>query len=129
MIDRFSEDELIQRTDRGNSGVINTIILNQAIADAVAEIDSYLVGQYALPITPPPAGLTRMCCDVARYFLYDDLAPEHVVARFDAVIKYLEQVAKGNIKFSFDASGGVISNTGTIKLSSDAVFFGRGTTY
>lgn len=129
MIDRFSEDELIQRTDHANTGVINTTVLNKSIADATAEIDSYLIGRYALPLTPQPAGLTRICCDIARYFLYDDAATEQVIARFEAVIKYLEQVAKGNIRLGFDTGGAAVPNSGTVKLSSDTAVFGSGTEY
>ena len=82
-----------------------------------------------LPLAAPPAGLTRICCDIARYFLYDDTAPDQVIARFEAVIKYLRQVANGNIKFGFDGAGAAVPSTGTVNLSSATATFGSGTDY
>jgi len=49
----------------------------------------------AFVLVPPPA-LTRFTCDVARYYLYDQVAPEHeVYVRFKAVEKSLQMLAEG----------------------------------
>jgi hypothetical protein len=44
----------------------------------------------------PPTQLTRVTCDLARYYLYDDIAPEHeVYLRYKAAERELLQIAEG----------------------------------
>jgi phage gp36-like protein len=95
LVDRFGEPELIQLTDRTNAGVVDTTVLGQAIADADAEIDSYLRARYPLPLLSVPAGLTRVACDIARYEMYDVAAPELVEKRFEQAIQFLKDIATG----------------------------------
>jgi len=104
LIDRFAEDELIQLTDRDNVGVIDTNVLDLAISDASAEIDSYLAA-YPLPLTVIPTGLTRIACNIARFYLYDDNAPEHIEKLYENSINYLKAVAQGKISLGVDSAG------------------------
>ena len=102
MIDRFGETELVQITnpeDR-SAETINDARLNQALADADAEIDGYLIGRYTLPLASTPVVLKRSACDIARYYLYDDRATEQVTKRYDGVVTFLKSVAKGDIALS-----------------------------
>lgn len=105
LIDRFSQVELIQLTDKGEppTGAIVVAVLNKALADADGEIDGYLVGVYQLPLPSVPKNLEMLACDIARYKLYDDRCPEHVQKRYDDAVKYLRSVAKGEISLSLDA--------------------------
>lgn len=122
MIDRFSEQELIELTDRDNLGDINDTVIAQAIDDASAEIDGYLV-KYTLPLVVVPRVLIRANCDIARYFLYDDEASEQVIRRYEAIIKYLTQVSKGVINIGPDASGEKPqANDGAIVQSGGRIF-------
>ncbi|SDH91923.1 DUF1320 domain-containing protein, partial [Roseospirillum parvum] len=41
--------------------------LGPALADATALIDGYLRGRYALPLSPVPALVTALACDLARF--------------------------------------------------------------
>jgi len=106
MVSRFSEIELVQLTDQDNLGIIDDTVLSLAIDDASAEIDSYL-GNYTLPLVTVPLSLTRIACDIARYYLYDDMLPAEgvVVKRFEAALKFLISVAKGDISLGVDDSG------------------------
>ena len=99
MIDRFGEQELIERTDRADppTGKIVARVLDQALSDAADLIDGYLAGRYALPLTATPPLLTQIACDLARYDLYDDLASEHVIHRRKGAIRNLEKIADGKI--------------------------------
>lgn len=124
LIDRFGEDELIQLTDRANLGVIDDTVLNQAIADADAEINGYLAN-YSLPLTTVPTVLVRGACDIARYFLYDDAATEQVTKRYEAVLKFLGQVAKGVISLGIDASGNKPTPSDGAVMESGGRVFGR----
>lgn len=122
MIDRFSEVELVQLTDRGNvrADRIVDAVLNRALDDASAEIDGYLAGRYTLPLSPVPANLALICCDIARYRLQHNEAAEAVRERYAAAIKFLTKVATGEIQLGATALGqppasaaqGVVFNTG-----------------
>lgn len=112
LITRFSEAELIQLTDRPdrsdpeNAGTIDSSVLNQAIADADAEINSYLTA-YPLPLAVVPANLLRIACDITRYYLYDDQMIEPVQKRYKDAIDWLKLVAAGKIALPPDTLGNV----------------------
>lgn len=125
LIDRFDENELIQLTDRDNLGAINTAVLGQAIADARAEIDGYLAGRHDLPLASVPVVLVRSACDIARYYLYDNAVTEQVEKRYDAVIRFLEQVSRGKISLGVDSSGAAPEPSDGAQMQSGGRIFGR----
>lgn len=121
---RFQERELIQLTDISNTGAIDYAVIEAAISDAGAEIDGYL-SAYPLPLSVIPASLTLKCCDIARYYLYDDHAPEHVEKRYERAIKYLEQVARGAIGLGIDDAGNQPETENSALMESGGRVFGR----
>ena len=112
MTARFGERELIQLTDPDLQAV-QTDRAERAIADAQAFADAFVGVAYRLPLAGcakpapvpgdpqavelvPPPQLTRIVCDVARYYLYDDLAPEsEVYRRFKQATAELQAIADG----------------------------------
>ena len=80
--------------------MIDDVALAQAIADADAEIDSYLVTHIALPITNPSDFLVRKACDMVRFYLYDIGAIKPVEVRYKAAIDFLSGVATGSTALS-----------------------------
>lgn len=102
MINRFGESELVELTDTIGAGVINEAILQLAISDAENLIDAKLRGRYTLPIAPAQPALTRIACDLARYFLYDDAAPEQVKDRYAAAMRELRDYATGVSQLDVD---------------------------
>ncbi|MCE9679613.1 DUF1320 domain-containing protein [Shewanella sp. AS1] len=106
MIARFGEQELIALTDRdGTAGGVVMTVLDTAIADASAIIDGYLAGRYALPLANPLPVLARLCCDMARYGLYDDAVSDAVAKRNDDAVRFLEKVAQGSITLGVSSEG------------------------
>lgn len=113
MIARVTERELIELTDLENipPSTVDTARVEVKIGDAQAFVDGYVGQVYRLPLRgcakPPavpggpieyaaPPVLTRLVCDVARYYLHDDLAPENeVYRRYKAAVKELEAIATG----------------------------------
>lgn len=107
LIDRFGERELIELTDPQDLAVVNAARVAQKIDDAQALADGYLARVYALPLTGcvkpvgvgatelvAPPQLTRIVADIARYYLYDDLAPEaEVYRRFKSACAELVAIA------------------------------------
>lgn len=130
MMDRFGEQELIQLTDRdGSSGAIVQDVLDQAIADAAAEIDSYLGARYELPLSNPPAVLTRIACDLARYQLHDHGIEEErsvVVARRNDAVQWLRRVSTGEVSLGVGSGADAPASSDTASIESDGRVFGRG---
>jgi phage gp36-like protein len=106
MIDRFGNAELVQLTDRElpATGAIVDAVLNKALADANAEIDGYLVGQYQLPLASVPANLELLASDIALYRLFKDRATEEVRQRYDDAVKYLRDVGQGKLSLGLDSA-------------------------
>ena len=125
MIDRFGLDEMIQLTDRAHAGVIDQTVLAQAIADAEAEIDSYLT-LYNLPLSTIPSNFERIASDITRYYLYDILMATHVQLRYDACIRYLKEVSDGRISLGPDNSGTVAQEAlSLVQITSSPSVFSR----
>jgi phage gp36-like protein len=112
MVERYGEREMVALTDRDGTGEANTSLLNRSISDAVAFVDGFVGRVYKLPLTgcaqpvttvgapvqyvAPPV-LTRIACDLARYYLYTDLPDEHeVTRRHKQVIAELKALADGS---------------------------------
>ena len=94
LIARGWGEEIAGLSDKAGElgGDINEAILNQAIADACAKIDSYLVGLIELPIATPSDYVVRCACDMTRFYLYDIGVIENVRKAYDEAIAFFEQV-------------------------------------
>ncbi len=124
MISRFGEEEIRLLTDRdGSTGAIVDAVLDQVLADASAEIDGYIGGRYRLPLVTVPDVLVRLCCDMARYLLNDERAPEQLQKRYEAATRFLTKLGTGELSLGvLDASDtGPSSNTAEIQ-SAGSVF-------
>lgn len=95
---RFGSEVIAQRSDRINGSVIDAAVVSKALADADAEIDSYLAVRYQLPLAATPAVLVRVASDVALYRLYaPDPAPEHVRTGYEDAVRDLKRCADGTL--------------------------------
>ncbi|MDR2186863.1 MAG: DUF1320 domain-containing protein [Azonexus sp.] len=118
MMERFGEAEVVQLTDRASSDVAH-----QALADATAEIDIYLSNRYRLPLDPIAPVIRRVACDIARYRLYDNAAPEEVRRRYEDAIRLLKALADGTA--SLGLPGVVEPNGEAVVVSPGHKVFGR----
>jgi phage gp36-like protein len=74
LVDRFGNTELIQLTDKDpHTGAVNAVLLQAAIDDAAAEIDTYLAKCFVMPIAGTVQLFKKWNCDIARYRLYDSV--------------------------------------------------------
>ena len=107
MVDRFGAAELVQLTDRSATptGEYDSGLIEQAIADAEAEINAYLASRYALPLAEVPATLTRLACNIARYHLYGASLSEEVTKRYDASVAFLKSVSRGDAVIGVSSAG------------------------
>jgi len=126
MIDRFGEQELVELTDRVGVGRVDGAVLARALEDADGEINGYLATRYTLPLSPVPLVLTRLACDIARYFLYEDRASEAVRTRYQDAIKFLRGVSDGSITLGVDASNNAPAESRGPQFDSGGRVFTRG---
>lgn len=123
--DRYGDDELIQLTDRANLGTIDQAVIDRAISDADGEIDSYLGGRFDAPLDPVTKSLTRIACDITRYYLYDDAATDTVSKRYDDAVKFIKAIGKGDISIGVDASGAAQESESLATMESGGNVFNR----
>lgn len=70
--------------------------IDQALADADAEINSYLGGRYEVPITgAAPERIIAIACDIARYRLFGVNSEGEPLDRYKAAIAWLRDVRAG----------------------------------
>lgn len=127
MVSRYGQQDMVLLSWREGvaDGEINQPVIEQAIADATAEINGYIGGRYELPLIQVPDVLVRHCCDIARYLLGGDRTPEAVQKRYDSVISYLVKVGKGELSLGL-AEGTPASPSDTIAIiQSDGQIFNR----
>jgi phage gp36-like protein len=92
------EDMLIQLTDDENTGAVATNRVEEAIGQADAEIDSYLAGEYAVPLNPVPEIARKCSVDMAAYNLYSrrvEEIPETRSERYRNAVALLINIARG----------------------------------
>jgi phage gp36-like protein len=99
MTARYPNRDLVQLTNEDpTQTTVNTAFLSTFLGDASDEIDAYLEARFALPLTDPPAILTRLCCEIAMYHL-NALRPIHDLAfakeLYEKDIAFLKEVSDG----------------------------------
>lgn len=99
LVDRFGNDALLIAADRDGDGMVDADVVDQALADADAEIDTYVGQQYKLPLTTVPRILTKLAVDIAFDTLSPeaDTATEHRRTRREKAIQLLKSIAKGEV--------------------------------
>jgi phage gp36-like protein len=99
------EDLIVQLTDDEATGSINQPRMEEAIAQADAEIDSYCGERYSVPFATVPDIVKKLSVDLAIYNLYSRLVrdmPEVRTERYRSSIRQLEAISKGNISLGVD---------------------------
>lgn len=98
MIECFGEREVLRLESMHQDGVQS---LNRALGDASERMNSYLSSRYGVPMVKT-GQLKLCCCNIARYFLYFEKATDEVKERYKDEIKWLENVASGKVKVTFN---------------------------
>jgi len=121
------EESIIELTDDEDLGGVNQARVDEAIAQADAEIDSYCGGRYSVPFTTVPDIVKKISVDIAIYNLYSrkvEEIPDTREQRYKNAIRQLEGIAKGIISIGEDpepaapGEGGVETN----KTNDDRTF-------
>jgi phage gp36-like protein len=94
------EDSLLQLTDDENLGAVDQARVEEAVAQADAEIDSYIGGRYGVPLSTVPGVVKKMSVDIAIYNLYSrrvEEMPEVRKDRYRSAVDQLKLIAKGTV--------------------------------
>lgn len=129
LIAAFGEPEIRQLSDRNRppAGAVDPVVVNSAIDDAVAEINMYLEGRGLLPLKTVPETLRRMCCDIARYYLYQNPRDDSPVStRYRQRVKQLEGIANGKLSLGLDKAGEVQKPDDTVMFEPGRNMFNNG---
>lgn len=104
--DAYGESEMLQLSDRDGDGFADAAVVAAVLARADSLIDGYLATRYALPLTPPyPPVVVAIACELARYWLFDDAAPDRVKDGYDQAIAWLKDVSAGRAALMLPAAG------------------------
>ncbi len=106
------------------SGVnVDVAIVARELDYASAVIDGYLAARYALPLPAVPDLLVGLCCDLVRYALYTDAAPDIVRDRYRDAAARLRDISTGAIKL--DAATPSVASSGEVEMLSSPRLFSR----
>lgn len=102
ILDRYGDDVLYTLADRDRDDQLDHKAIEHALTDATDQINGYLTGHYTLPLGQPSALLTRLCVDIALYWLGEDRggASEERRKRYDDAQATLKKIALGELKLN-----------------------------
>jgi phage gp36-like protein len=115
---RFGAEEVADLLDRNNDSSPDSDALSSAQGNADATIDGYLNGRYDLPLSPVPTLITDIACNIVRYTLWSNNAPDEVRKRYEDSIARLKDIAKGVI--SLPSTSTKPETAGGIEYDADA---------
>jgi|GEM_PF-3832273 len=125
---RLTNEKLVELTnDTPDGAVIDQVKVDTAIADAQAEIDSYLRGRISLPLEGPvPAILRRIAVNIAVRNLYlrrlDLSRPDYIDKDYKEDLAKLEAIQRGEITITADDVGRVAGAIRSNKRRGDRMF-------
>ena len=98
---RISVDQLKQLTSEDGLTVVQKVV-DDAIADADADVDSYCGRRYTVPFNPVPGKVKSLSADLAVYNLFEKRAmqtggevPPAYRKTYEDAISFLKDVANG----------------------------------
>ncbi|MHC1700289.1 MAG: gp436 family protein [Humidesulfovibrio sp.] len=93
-------EALVILADRDGDGVADAELVERALTDATAEIDSYLAARYTLPLPTVPAVLVRLACDMAVYRITSEYGAgltEERRQRYEDAVAWLRRAGSGDV--------------------------------
>ncbi|MBS4046183.1 MAG: DUF1320 domain-containing protein [Alphaproteobacteria bacterium] len=104
LIDRYSEEELAERTNRDGGDTVVDAVVEAALQSADSLIDLHLRGRYRVPLTGTiPREIVDIACPIARHALWTGQVSEAVRDAYDDAIKSLEKIASGKVQLDIEA--------------------------
>lgn len=121
MEDRYGITEISQRESMLPAGA-----LDRALADADAEIESYVGGRYTVPLSPVPASVVRLACSIARYHLLGDAVTERSRNDYQDARAFLRDVQAGRAQLESAAPLASAAPANTVSIETRERIFSGG---
>jgi phage gp36-like protein len=98
LLKMIPQPELAELTAESGE-VPDSLIINDAISKAGAEIDSYLGVKYVVPLAAAPDRVKALAVDLAVYHLYSrrSVVPMVRQQKYEAAVAFLKQVVAGQM--------------------------------
>ena len=96
-VDRVGYDAVARLTDEFGTGKIDKARIAAVLADAQAEIDSYLAKRYLTPLSPVPPQVATILRALAEAALWKDELPPAVKDWQDAARRQLKDLSAGTM--------------------------------
>ena len=98
---------LLQLSDRSAppSGVIDTGVVDRALANTDALIDGYLGGRYVLPLAETPPLLAGLAQEIAIYKLHAFQPDPKIEQEYKDALSQLDKISKGTIRLPLATVG------------------------
>ncbi|WP_332117247.1 DUF1320 domain-containing protein [Azorhizobium caulinodans] len=128
MVTRFGEVEMIRLSvaDGPTPDAILPARIETALADASAQIDTYLRVRYPVPVAPVPAELVRAACILARFDLAmggDREPSEQMRLARKEILSWLADIGAGRADLDGVTPTGVASSSGARVSDRPPAFF------
>lgn len=124
------EDAIIRLTDDEGAGSINQGRVDEAIAQADAEIDARIGGRYGVPLSETPAVIKKLSADIAVYNLYSrtlQSVPEVRAERYRNAVRMLEGISRGLVSLGVEPAPGAAESAAESKRAEGENVFSRET--
>ena len=124
---RYTAEDLRRFADHDGDGAADPGVIAQAIADADAEIDSYLGKRYQVPLRAAPAAVTNASITVAWYRLAlgRDSVSESIDKAYERTLRWLEKVSAGGISIGVDPAPSAAGGAPGVQYDVDGKHFDR----
>lgn len=108
LVAAFGLPQLLLIADRDGDQEPDAAVVDKVLADASGIVDLHLRGLYALPLSPVPAEIVPIVCDLARRMLYGNATevPDSVLSADKAARDLLRLMANGTLKLAAPAATG-----------------------
>lgn len=109
----WGAEEVAQRESMLDAGAVD-----RALVDADAEINSYALTRYPVPLNPVPANIVRHAAIIARYYLLGDAATERARNDYTDTRAYLRDVQAGRAQLEGTAPLAAAAPASTVEMVS-----------
>lgn len=122
LTDRYGSDVLLELADRDGDAAIDSAVVDRALADADALIDSYIGRKYVLPLASTPPVLTTYAAQIAFYYLHRDRPTDEARADYKDALAWLADVGAGRAELDVAGSEPDTASDGLETSGPDRVF-------
>lgn len=100
--------------------------LDRILQSVDAEIDAYLAGRYAIPLSPAPENVVNFAAAIARYRLLGEAASDHARTEYEDARAFLRDVQAGRARLDAAATVSGASPSEAVVITGRRRVFGGG---